>query len=436
MKFSRMFSISSCSARYLTAGLLIPAFLCLSIHAEEPRFRTGLLGGVRDVSVDDLQAMQKGNFVLHARDGVLTKVPVEKSRLPHDPQGHVQAISAFLAADGAVYVKQQTILCKSSDGGRTWASWKFAESEKNALWQVRPDGNWISVGANLWGKTNAALPVKLSRDEGRAWNEIAQIRLPERYDERHGFNLFRSAKGVLMCGISCRDHVRKEGQKHVSGIVTLNLYRSRDGGVTWDGPHKVADWCHEGGLVETASGKLVAVLRYQRAILASDPPDILKRWDLQRYDGSELPFPYKHVFLANSTDGGKTWTKLRQLTTVHGQCYGYPAALRDGTVVIVHDTRYGPGEQSGRALISRDEGERWEDESYYLYHGLGVTGYSQSVVLPDEVILTVAGTSDELEARGSWNAATGKSVLTAIRWKPVPSAKPEPVDSSGRKEGK
>ncbi len=43
----------------------------------------------------------------------------------------------------------------------------------------------------------------------------------------------------------------------------------------------------------------------------------------------------------------------------------------------------------------------------------------------------MGGTCDEPDADQVWDAAIGKSVLTAIRWKPVKSIEPEPVDISG-----
>ncbi len=88
-------------------------------------------------------------------------------------------------------------------------------------------------------------------------------------------------------------------------------------------------------------------------------------------------------------------------------------------MVVIHDTRYGPGLPSGRAMISRDEGKTWQDEVYYTHYGKAVSGYTESVVLADGVILTIAGTSDHPDARYSWDAAVGQSDLTAIRWKPV-----------------
>ena len=103
-----------------------------------------------------------------------------------------------------------------------------------------------------------------------------------------------------------------------------------------------------------------------------------------------------------------------------GQCYGFPAPLSDGTVAVVHDTRYGPGPESGRAMISRNEGAAWADEAYYLWYGLAASGYSQSVVFDDDTILTVAGLSDRTDGNpGNWNNWTGHSDVVAIRWRPA-----------------
>ena len=41
-------------------------------------------------SAEELATMQKGNYLLHARNGKLTKVQAEKNRLPLDPKGHAQ----------------------------------------------------------------------------------------------------------------------------------------------------------------------------------------------------------------------------------------------------------------------------------------------------------------------------------------------------------
>jgi hypothetical protein len=168
-----------------------------------------------------------------------------------------------------------------------------------------------------------------------------------------------------------------------------------------------------------ASGKLLATIRYQRPLLPDDPPDLIEKagqWHKESF--GKLPkFPYKHIFLADSDDEGRSWQNLRQLTTAFGQCYGFPAGLSDGTAVVVHDHRYPRELCTGRAMISPDEGKTWNNEVYYTHYGLRLAGYTQSIVLEDDLILTVAGTCDHLERLGSWDGPTGKSDIWAIRWK-------------------
>ena len=92
-------------------------------------------------------------------------------------------------------------------------------------------------------------------------------------------------------------------------------------------------------------------MRYQRYPAPGDTAEMRKLMDPLKNRG------FKNVFLMNSEDGGRTWSAPRMLTTQYGQTFGYPAVQSDGTVVVVHDTRYGPGRLGARALISRDEGK-------------------------------------------------------------------------------
>ena len=184
--------------------------------------------------------------------------------------------------------------------------------------------------------------MKVSEDAGLTWQKIAEIRLPDKYDERYGYSLFRLPEGDLVCGVACRDHFQFQFDRKSTGMCTLMAYRRSDGGKTWEGPSKIADWCHEGGIARTASGRLLAVLRYQRPLLPGDPPGLMEQ------TGGRGDWAYKHVFLADSVDGGRTWSNVRQLTTVFGQCYARGVGLADGTVVVVHDCRYGPGAPSNR----------------------------------------------------------------------------------------
>ena len=88
--------------------------VCRTVANDSPR-------GLALPSAEELAAMQRGQYVLRAAGGELREVQVQKSRLPHDPQGHVQWLNTALAPDGTtVYVNQGSLMCKSTDGGRTW----------------------------------------------------------------------------------------------------------------------------------------------------------------------------------------------------------------------------------------------------------------------------------------------------------------------------
>ena len=103
------------------------------------------------------------------------------------------------------------------------------------------------------------------------------------------------------------------------------------------------------------------------------------------------------------------------MTTVFGQTRGYPVALGNGTVVVVHDTRYGPGSPGSRAMISHDAGKTWQDEVYYLDFTTFTGSYNASVRMDDGMILTVTGSS---QAGKTWEAVRQNTDFYAIRWKP------------------
>ena len=371
---------------------------------------TGQLGGVPHPSPQTLLEMHRSSYILHAREGQLTRMPVEKSRLPHDPKAHPQAVQSFLGPAGTVYVALASIICKSTDGGRTWtASPKHSTIMHSGL-GILSDGTLIAFNGS--GKADEPVKVSVSSDQGLNWSQHSKIRPPAGHWGGVVWVL-PLPQDLLVAGVGAVNHVFKEvdGQLElISGGGRLRTLLSTDGGKSWRHPVTLHDWGSEGGAVRTASGKLLAVVRYQRPQLPGDPPDLEKRTG-----STSAGWPYKHVFLADSHDQGRNWTNFRQLTTAFGQTRGYPAALGDGTVVVVHDTRYGPGPPGSRAMISFDEGSTWEDEVFYLDSTTFTGSYNTSVVLPEDVILTIVGTS---QAGNSWKAVTGNSEFTAIRWMP------------------
>ena len=387
------------------------------------RLKTYVLGGV-EPSGEQLAAMQKGNYLLHARDGKLTRVSAQKSRLPHDPKGHTQI--TYTAQDprdrNTVYVNQVSIICKTTDGGKTWTSYprEMGRAEPNgdidttAHIQILSDGTFISLWGSYWG--GGTVQVMASSDEGRTWKKISEFtpKVPGLKFVSRALPLFRLPDDTLLWT------ARFDDPNSDIWYADVPMFRSEDGGITWSKAMKFHDHSPEGGITMFPSGRLLAVLRYQRPRWPEDPDNLeeLTRGGSATYNPRS---PYKHVFLMDSDDKGKTWKNFRQLATFYGQCNGFPAALSDGTAVVVRTNGYKPA-KSGVAMISYDEGQTWEDEAYYMYAPAagkaGGIGHSQSVVLADDLILTIAGTTDT-GGRASHAAAIGRSDLTAIRWKPA-----------------
>jgi len=390
-------------------------------------FRTDRLGDADVPSKHKLAEMQNGAYILRARNGNVTRVAAQKALLPRDPKGHPQGGLLYKAGDDRLYAKLATSMFKSVDGGRIWKPIPLNASINDKM-QVLSDGTFVRITFEM-EKAKSPAVVYRSANEGRTWNRISEIPIDVEggYDHRYShWRMTRLPDDSLLFGVDLHREMKFEGERWISlctsGASWLAFYRSEDGGATWAGPTKMTDWGSEGGICRLPSGKLLASIRYQRPLLPSDPQDMLARWDLQRYDGTATKFPYKHVFLAESNDAGLSWEHHRQLTTVHGQCYSYPAALSDGTVVVVHDTRYGPGADAARALVSHDEGKTWEDEVYYVYYGTAATGYSHSVVLSDDTIVTLAGLANEKPSGDGWSDWIGHSDFCVVRWRPVKRA--------------
>jgi hypothetical protein len=405
------------------------------------------LGGVPEPSREELATMQKGPYLLHARDGKLSRVPAEKTLLPPDPVVNVQRIHAAMGADGTVYFSHGSTLSKSTDGGRSWSSHELTlEASQNCSFQVLSDGTFVGAASltsvrDFYGFSDrpkgdvdpAAVWVWASGDEGRTWEKLSEVDNPAIQPaplvdcpERYADTLCRLPDDTLLLPVESRFGWM---------LDPAYVHRSTDGGRTWGGPtgpyaepafvdtHWVGPNTGPGFMVaesgeqmiaRMASGRLLAVIRYHGGLVP--------QWPLISEDQRTI---YKTVFLADSDDLGDTWKDLRPLTNVHGQCHGFGVGLSDGSVVVTHDHRYPPGTPGNKAMISHDEGRTWEDEVYYVSFATvpeGQAGFSESVVLEDDTILTIAGTSDQardryLPSSTPGTTTVGRTDVWAIRWK-------------------
>ena len=353
--------------------------------------------------------MQRDKFIYHARDGKLSKVAAEKALLPHDPKGHPQCIHLAQSRDGTLYVQQETLMSRSTDGGRTWEAYETGMRQYGAMvhFNILEDGTFITARHKdeTPGDEPSRVYVWTSQDEGRSSTRSHEIPNPENCPERYANAMTVLADGTWLTAMESRA---------ILGHDPTYVYVSKDRGKTWLGPtgmnsgaHFLGGKCYETMIVEMPSGKLQAVIRYHGPLVPCWPcyPE-----------GKAIA--YKTIFLADSFDGGVTWRDLRPLTSVHGQCHGVGLSLDDGTVIVTHDHRYTPGTPCNRAMISRDEGATWQDEAYYLLYGMAHSGFSQSTRLPDGTILTV-GCICEKAGEHEWYGLIDNTDCWAIRWQPA-----------------
>ena len=132
------------------------------------------IGGVV-VTPNQLSDMQADDYILHARGGVLNKVPVQKIRMPLDPEAHYQGLNLVLTPDKTIYTVQHTIISKSIDGGRTWEHLNRDPSAfgfNGWLLQANRHGQLINVSQR--GEEQPTT-VWLSDDEGETWEQTSEI---------------------------------------------------------------------------------------------------------------------------------------------------------------------------------------------------------------------------------------------------------------------
>ena len=216
-----------------------------------------------EVSPTQLRSMQEGDYILHAKDGRLSKVPVQKTRLPHDPCGHVQRLALFVGHDKTIYAAQCSVLSRSTDGGKTWTHLRRetpgSDVPENHFMQMRvlADGSWIQ------GRTvkSGQIVFFTSKDMGQSWREVSRIgKSLDTEDVRLG-SLEVLRDGSLVVPVTA---VYSKEDKWTD--VRSVFYRSEDGGKTFPRPTTIGNWGHEINVAQLPSGWLLTVIRYQRPL--------------------------------------------------------------------------------------------------------------------------------------------------------------------------
>jgi len=220
--------------------------------------------------------------------------------------------------------------------------------------------------------------------------------------------------------------------------VTGRVYASSDSGKTWAPLGETGDHWDETDLLPLDENRVLAVTRYQRKKLPSDPEELATAYYFDAEHRQSKPdcqecaigattvgghSVYKQSAIGVTEDGGRTWTRAH-LATGWLQQTACLVRLSDGTVVIPFSHK--DAGQGQRFMVSYDDGATWSRTVYELHKG-GM--YASSVVLSDDTIVTVHATGRNMGGRGT---------LDVLRWKVPPKKEvekggfftPRPVDET------
>ncbi len=300
----------------------------------------------------------------------------------------------------------RTVICTSTDDGRTWTSPRVIN---DSPLDDRDSGivslggrsllvTWFSVDARgatpseyelslsprdaerwqqgLGNMTDEATEryggswVKTSDDGGLTWDEPVRVSV----SSPHGPNRLANGDLVYLGKTVASDEIGK-----VMNAGSIGLIRSSDGGRSWmpQGsvhlPEGVDVECfHEPHVVELKDGRLLGLVRY-------DP----NHHDYGNRQPGQTDFQMCQSF---SSDGGKTWSRA-EVMDFHGSP---PHLLRHSSGALIVSYGYREQPYGIRAMLSFDDGETWRYD--YILRDDGPhpdLGYPSSVELDDGSILTV-----------------------------------------------
>lgn len=231
---------------------------------------------------------------------------------------------------GHLGIKGRLDMVFSSDDGRTWTPPQVVvdtrvDDRNPALGQARDGtlvvGYWRTARYDEKGKYSPNLDkpvdtwVTRSRDGGKTWSEPAAIDVAEFGWGSPFGKIVTMPDGAMLMAIYGGQR-RPAGEKVEKDRNHSYVYRSTDNGQTWKYFAEIGDGkqqLNETALLRHSSGKLIAAMRSR----AGD------------------------VWLSDSNDGGRTWSKTRPLTPA----MVHPAdliELNDGRLLMVVGNRVRP----------------------------------------------------------------------------------------------
>lgn len=332
-------------------------------------------------------------------------------------------------------VNEYAVFWHSDDGGMTWSE---REPRKDIAGRefaatCLSDGSLILTCHFLSSDTNNKAGYTYSKlfrsgDNGKTWDESRVG--PEGFPPRVGTNTDRNAfeitdpddprKMIAYVGISTSG-------LHDNKADYVSLWRSTDGGATWDKSLKpdVRGWDDYDGFFgqsatyRSPTGKLLHVVRVDRRG---------KYWEIPKAQlNKEVGDQGDRMMIWKSTDDGRSWSRLggHGVFGVYGEMYPRFLRLEDGRLLLTFTVRSNSTDEHAlglRGLISYDDGETWDfDHDRLIIDDInqGASsggGYGNTVQMKDGALVSCY----------SYRGSDGKTHVEAVRWRLPALASPKP----------
>ncbi len=306
-------------------------------------------------------------------------------------------------------VLEQTLLFRSSDGGRTWnGPQPLGLLGREPYLTVLKNGTVFLTGhllandvRNEWGYTTGFL--HRSTDGGRTWQStrIESEQLKPKASNHTTRNVLELADGSLLLGVD-----------YDGGDGPYFVWRSTDGGQTWaksprceprDFKSQYGFFGGETWLWQARSGKV---------------------WALVRVDSNELPIkdrPIKagndqadHFILFSSADGGKTFDRIRDFGD-YGEMYLSLLRLHNKRLLLTFTVRDLKPPLGVRAIVGSETDDGFE---FDFAHDRILLDTKTPVGQPQEGGFgpTVQLDDGTLVTSYSYRGEDGKSHVEVVRW--------------------
>ncbi len=279
----------------------------------------------------------------------------------------------------------------SEDRGKSWSDYRVVVrgdpgqklDPRNPALAQSEDGHLVLVYGTLVGFDAHAkraeppetvsylewMDVIRSSDGGKTWSEPRRVYSPEgTLLHPHG-QMRKLADGTLVFNARGFYNLNEREKNPDLPERISYLYRSGDGGLTWEQPTLIGPGASETGFLALDQDHWVGYVRH------NDRPNSV----------------------AHSFDGGKTWDKWSESgdwralnSRVRRPAPGSVALLPDGKVLITYGYRAYPF--GVRAIVSHDGGNTFDTEHEYILSDTGYCsdcGYPSTICYGDGSIVTV-----------------------------------------------